>query len=638
MKTLWIMIMLAALATAHADVYYWTQTASGEWDVADGNHWSLNSVSGSTGVMPPTTEHAWFNQAMDVTVTAADDFEVARMQFNNPSAKVLLNPQGHVFGSREVWINGLGNLVVTNGTFGVPSGTPGGEIVLGSTYPAMGPSLFHNDTITVAHGGVLNTATLRIGHESGSIGNRLDILAGGTATVTSVIIGYIDRDTLNNYYVSLGLSSNNMLRVKGAGASLLANSVSLGNEGASWGLLEVADGGTVEAAGLSTGSCVAQGNTLFVHDGGSLILTNASTNATLNIGGNGAYHRAIISNATLQSGRVRLTGIASGTISSNGLVVTDGATFAATGTPEGHGYNVVLQADDNYALIEGANTSFLATEGIMVGVSSVRTRFTVKDVQDFTFGSGVNGLWLGTYGNSAFNEFTLDGAVVTVNGRIDVGGASNNTLRVANGSVLTFGATNGNGLHLGNENGGCGNRLIVESGGVVTNTASTFLGSAEGDSNGIILDNGTYVGIQYGQMVMNPNRLLDNYIAIRGTNSLFHFMGRIYCHPLGEDYGANPPYGFPNGAYLDFLVGKHGYARTPIVMETDTIGPGITVYIHADEWAQRTGGEVTLITSMVNAIPAYYADNAFLDTPGNAIDRLPGTYWLDIRHELIDPG
>jgi T5SS/PEP-CTERM-associated repeat protein len=443
--------------------------------------------------------------------------------------------------------------------------------VTGDSYIGYGGASSNAVTVTGANALWSNNGSIYVGN--GSVGNSLVISNGG-----HVIAGYVDIS-------QSGLDNSNSVLISGAGSSLGAGSVTIGDAGS--GSLTIASGGTLSASNIVLANQFGSvgvlnigtygGNdtnvsltvpvitfgygTNFLNFNQSGLLTNDSkfTSANLNNGfscivqlGSGTTVLTGVGstnnvNVIAQGGQLVFSGttftgnnlyvglqdtIAAGTFSNSmpgSLIITNGSILSVESVKIGRGYdssNNPTGNSNNSLLVTGMGSQLIAVQEITVGDGGNNNSLMLSNGASASTGEG---LYIGINGNS--NSVTVMGSS-TLNGSDDaIGhGGSNNKLLVTGSNALY---TNSGTLTLGHD--GSGNSLVLSNGATASVTGNMTVGNIVGDvSNSVTIYNNSSLVVGEASKIGDGGSY--NSAIVTGSNALWTNSGAIY---LGASSGSS---------------------------------------------------------------------------------------------------
>jgi len=512
--------------------------------------------------------------------------------FNNSTGNIYVGYQGagNAFGARSnstsVSMLLSSNAVVKTDALYVGSGAGKGSnsitvtgsstlTVTNSSYIGYGGSDSNSVTVTGSGSVWSNAGTINVGEGlgNGSVGNSLVISNGG-----NVIAGYVDIS-------QSGLDSNNSILITGAGSSLGAGSVTIGDAGS--GSLTIGSGGTLSASNITVGNTWNIGGTLNVGTlGGSD--TNIHLNAqsiTVGPGYSSLFFNqadsllvtSSISQTVLgQSGYgIAMTGLGTTTFGSSSISLLRGQFIVAAGTTifdnesflnTGSGFLVGGNGYTSFGgLLTLTNThpaTFIATNG-----SQIVTGFFLEGNGNQYSASN----YIAATGNTAI--FTGSNTALKSSGvyaYVGVGAdGNNNTLIFSNHASLIFtNDSNSFGFYLGNN--GFSNTVIVDNASILIAT------NAPSGQNALNIGSGA----QYTPSSDNV-AIFRNGAYVMGSNDLIGYYGnsnQMLVTGVGTIY--------TNGGYLQ--VGTTGGSDNSLVVSN-----GATALVMQGIYLGYTSGNVS---------------------------------------------
>jgi len=416
------------------------------------NNQTVAGDPGQSHVMGFTSNTATMN------VTVGTGLVATMGSFQGPASSTAQGNQIAKLGAGTLNLNGTNNLVVgdtnNNVTSGIASINGGGTLdVTGGVLYTMPPlatgrsgvtteigNTSANNIFNISGGSGHTVHRIKLGSNASFGGNQLNISSTGTvATPTlryiggsaTIIIG--ENSSNNSVQISNGAivqqvssggtntmdlgtnagSNSNSLTVTGTGTVLNRGGggsfIWVGNTGNS-NTMNVQNGGTVITGRFGAGRNGGDNNTATISGSGSLLVTNTTTNAWMQIGGDTATDS-----------------------DTNGVVVQNGGKWNFTGTGTTREWSVGRQIgdDSNYIRVTGTGSSLNVNFGLPISL-----------------GGKASGTALTTGGNSNTLE-VLDGGSVTTVTPIYVGtsvatsttASINNAIQLGNGTATTASIT-----------------------------------------------------------------------------------------------------------------------------------------------------------------------------------------------------
>ncbi|MBI3878744.1 MAG: hypothetical protein HY301_01595, partial [Verrucomicrobia bacterium] len=471
----------------------------------------------------------------------AASFTVGASSFGNGNRLLVSNGATVITAVATVGSSGASNSAAVDGTGSL--WTNSGTLTVG----AIGAG----NVLVVSNSGQVAAGDLVIGSQTGATNNQV-IVAGGSLTGTNAAGALNDlvvgRDGGGSLTLNGGIILTSKLTVTNNGPGF-TNSSFIFNHGTLTTLSNstiVAPSGTF-VIGLTPG----QTATWLVLGGSNRVATNVDVGGNLN-----AIGRLIVSGPGTfwtNAGSIR---VGFGT-RDNQLLVSNGANFFTSGgITVGTGNSFAVS---NLLVVTGAGTR-VTTDALDVGTFGTNNRAVISaggfvsspsggtisaggGASNSVLVTGPGSLWTNggnlLVGNGANNQFTIaDGGQAFVAGAINVGtsatGSNNAVLVTGAGSLLS----NLSGILIGGS--GSGNRLTVESNGVVTSGGYTLGASAGSLNNVLTVDGGALRGTnvngetttltvgQNGQGTLNllAGSVTANQLRVtNGGSSVFNFSG-----------------------------------------------------------------------------------------------------------------
>ena len=383
---------------------------------------------------------------------------------------------------------------------------------------------------------------IRLGENAGADNNQLIISNNGVfdgGTTDQIYIGnagngnklVIDNGRLSGGQLIAGRNShNNSIIISNNGVVSNVSFVRLSEQGASTNnrVIITSGGKMTNTAGevrIGEGNG-AQFNTVLVSGSGSV--WHAGDQLIVGYGSPSYNNTLTVSNnAIFRAGNLVRLG-QQGASTNNWIYVLDGSKFTNTAGEvrlgEGTG------ANNNGILVSGSNSSWYSGADISLGYgdSSSNNYITVTGSNVTMQASGQ--LNVGFRAGTSSNMMVIsNGAKVYSGGDSAVGrydGASNNTMIVDGATLNTT-----NDFRIGNSAVANGNLLLIRNGGVMTNTASFYIGDNGTSSSNtavvsgidsILRNNGQFnvgQGGQYNQLIVSNGGLMSGGGAVRiGAN------------------------------------------------------------------------------------------------------------------------
>jgi T5SS/PEP-CTERM-associated repeat protein len=510
-------------ATAHAQANSWTNTLGGKWEI--GANWSLGvpPSSAQAAILITNTVTLTFSKTISVDSDTVLSNElngcmtINSLRISRPGTvgfnTLLLNNAGtatplHVLSSLIVSNRGIvsvtnsvlrvdGNLI-NNGTVTLNSGALivtnlGAQTLignLGTGVVTMVDGEWKGGTVSVASDFGLGTATLAGGT---STFESFSVAAGSFSTATVWMIG--GALTVTNQALRVGDVGVGQMTV--SNGTVRARDIRVGFQLNARGSLTVPGGTTTASSGLTLGNptCTATG-VVFV-TGGSLLVTNAAGNATLEVrsgtltmsGGQAEVDNLVITNAC-------------------GRFVFNGGTLATRATTAGNGVEFGVGGSGNSATftMTGGTHSFRnglaiadpvgATGAVYITGTQLVATNALTELRVGGFGSGQLTVSNGTaqigrltVGANAGSEGTLTiaGGTNSVAERLVAGRLqhSTGTVWVTGGQLLATNATLSPAAFIGSNGVG---RLTVSNG--LFRAAAAFIGWEPGSRGALTVAGG----------------------------------------------------------------------------------------------------------------------------------------------------
>jgi hypothetical protein len=452
---------------AEAQVNSWTNTAGGRWEIR---------ANWSAGVLPTNNASVFITNATTKTVTI-DATTVLSNALNNcmTISNLMMQATGPNFNTlqltgagtntplrilNEVAINSGGVLLVTNSVLRVDGLTGGSLAVDGNVWVTGGQLVTTNASAFIGFNGVGQMAvsngtwlggTVVLSEAPGSQGALT--FAGGTNTLSRLTLGD-DANALGTVWLTGGLlvvSNDTSIGANaGNGAMTISNGTWLAQQvsvtGCDQSVLTVAGGTSSVFSNLTIGGdqpCVC--DTYVFVTGGTLAVTNAATNAVLEIrqtalalnGGTLRVDRFVMTNSCAQFGR---TG---GTLIYGTAVLDpnrdDDGDGISNSYEQSHGLDPLNSADANVDNDGDGQTNlqeFQAGTDATNSASAFRITAIVKTNNDLrvTWMTGTGktnalerstGTSNGSYSNNFAAIFTATNTTGTTTNFLDVGAATN---------------------------------------------------------------------------------------------------------------------------------------------------------------------------------------------------------------------
>jgi T5SS/PEP-CTERM-associated repeat protein len=379
------------------------------------------------------------------------------------SAGAFLDSSGAILGSGGSGGQGNSNTVIVTGANSV--WTNRGTLVLGSVNGSFntvtisaGGNVFNND-VTIGSGGAGGRANSNLVFVTGT-GSRwitlgdvsLGAAMGGSFNML-VVTNSGFASASGNLVIGANADPGQQALVTSNGLVDVAGSVLIGNGSGDGNGLQLLDQGTLRSTNVVVGPNGATSGNTITNSGGSLLVTNSTVTATLNI----------------QHGAVALN---SGTVSVDKLILTTGS----SGTLVFNGGNLNVSSafvTNTFAFVVGDGAGNTATLNLLGGVYNFNNGLTNRTDGFITGGGGVN---------SPFQVVNL-GSIVATSTTAELRFTNTTTV----GNPGTLGASTGATLTFGTA--GVGSAIITNLGtisltggtlrsGNITNLAAGFIGGS----------------------------------------------------------------------------------------------------------------------------------------------------------------
>lgn len=524
------------------------------------------NVNNQTVAGDPAQSHVmgFISTTATMNVTVGTGLVATMGSFQGPASSTAQGNKIAKLGSGTLNLNGTNNLVVgdtnNNVTSGIDSINGGGTLdVTGGLLYAMPPSATSragvtteignssaNNIFNISGGSGHTVHRIKLGSNASFGGNQLNISSTGTvATPTlryignsaTIIIG--ENASSNSVEISNGAivqmasgggtstmdlgtnagANSNSLTVTGTGSVLNRGSggsfIWVGNAGNN-NTMNVQNGGTVITGRFGVARNGGDNNTATISGIGSLLVTNTTSNAWMQIGGDTAADS-----------------------DTNGVVVQSGGKWNFTGTGVSREWSVGRQIgdDSNYLRVTGTGSSLNLNFGLPISL-----------------GGKASGTALTTGGNSNTLEVLSGGSVTTVT-PIYVGAS------VATSTTASL----NNSVQIGNGTGGTAT-LTVNASATQFNTAAGYDGTytIPGTSTPVSIQSSSYTVPGSGSLMTQGIFLVD------ATSSLNLNNGRLVA---GDSFGAATA--FVSGPGSVNLAGP-AYFKVPATSLSATISSAIS--------------------------------------------------------------
>ncbi len=451
-----------------------------------------------------------------------------------------------LYGRIGATTDSAGSVLVTNALWNIGTGTTGGFLDVG---------FLGNGTMTVDTGGtvVIGHAATFVSNGSTVSGSGINVgnsaVSNGTLTVQN---GGLITDGAG---MNVGQSGQGLLSVLNGGTINLTGTagITVGLSATSSGTLVIA--GTNSANGASSlvnwgtasrGLAIGNGGrgTVEIETGGTLQM-NGTAGVALGEAGNAAGLLVINGPAALFSEGTASTGLAVGQSGNGTIEIGAGGTFQINATGTNDGIGVGENTGSTGLIVVSGNGALLSMNDALAGIGVGQSGQGTLEVQS---GGSVSisgyGLSIGT-NSSGGGSVTVSGSgsAITTTGTsagISVGVNESGSLTISNGGsvasstgvwigqgsstgngtvTVNGGTLTGAGLTVGN--GGSGT-LIVEGGGLVSNTGSTsgFNIGSFGSGNGTVVVNGGTLNDSAGGFVGVGNTAASGSLVVEGSGKL----------------------------------------------------------------------------------------------------------------------
>ena len=391
---------------------------------------------------------------------------------------------GDLGSGNSLTISNSAKVVSVNGVIGNQSSASNNSVVVtgaGSSWSNSGLLFIGagaGNSLTASNGGVVTATYLGIQQGAGTGSNTVTITGSNSQALISGVVEI--GSTASNSGAALIISAGGSLTNGGNAVVGTTNGAAQGNS-----VLITDSNSTWKVGGNFNFGNGSGGNTLVISNGATL----ANSNGYIGIYGGSSNSATVTANSLWSNSADFYVGYNGG---SNSLIISGSSTLT-----DRRGYLGYTNSDSNSALVTDAGSTWINTNGIVVGYYSSGNSLTVSNAASVVSSNKVT---LGYTASSSNNSI-----VVTAGGSINDGTTDLNVGRAGSGNTLTISGggtvTDGN-AYLGATNTSSNNFVLVTDSNSVFSSSQNLnigyggTGSLTISNSAKVVDLGAYIGNQ----------------------------------------------------------------------------------------------------------------------------------------------